>query len=148
MMGFVREHVAQHLRANRPRLSPAVSVKLLDATSANAERFTEHLLATSGALGQSHTGLLWRAVRTVELWRNLQVRSGKPDPLGADVVHVREDRHDGAGVAGRFGSPGRSIKMFDKDLVHAIIGGKDLDGRSAKMSVLGLTLGHGSYSST
>ena len=29
MMGFVRNHVAQHLQANRPRPSPAVSAKLL-----------------------------------------------------------------------------------------------------------------------
>src|SRR6266568_3090976 len=31
MMGFVRKHVAQHFQANRPRPSPAVSAKLLDA---------------------------------------------------------------------------------------------------------------------
>src|SRR5208337_4727231 len=38
MVGFVREHVAQHFHANRPRLSPAVSAKLLDAAPAAAER--------------------------------------------------------------------------------------------------------------
>src|SRR2546425_8028123 len=31
MVGFVRKHVAQHFQANRPRPSPAVSAKLLDA---------------------------------------------------------------------------------------------------------------------
>src|SRR5947199_10306769 len=37
------------------------------------------------------------------------------------------------------------VKMFDKNLVHAIIGGKDLDCRSAELSVdLVLTRGHGS----
>src|SRR5213079_1349048 len=37
------------------------------------------------------------------------------------------------------------VKMFDKNLVHAIIGGKDLDCGSAELSVnLGLTRGHGS----
>jgi hypothetical protein len=75
MVGFVREHVAQHFRANRPRPSPAVSVKLLDAAAATPERFSEHLRATSGALGQSRTGLFRRAVRAVELSRNRQVRS-------------------------------------------------------------------------
>jgi hypothetical protein len=60
-------------------------------------------------------------------------------------VHVREDRRNGAGLAGRFGSPGGSVKMFDKNLVHAIIGGKDLDCGSAELSVnLVLTRGHGS----
>ena len=155
MVGFVRKHIAQHFRANRPRLSPAVSAKLLDAAPTTAERFSEHLRAASGALSQSRTGLLRRAMRAVELWWNLQVRSGKPDPLGADIVHVREDRRNGAdpffaGVfAGRFGcrfrSPGGRVKMFDENLVDAIVGGKDLDCGSAELSVsLGLTRGHGS----
>jgi hypothetical protein len=145
MVGFVRKHVAQHFRANRPRPSPTVSAKLLDAAPTIAERFREHLGAASGALGQSRTGLLRRAVCAVELSWNLQVRSCKPDPLAADIVHVREDRRNGAGLVGRFGSPGGRVKMFDKNLVHAIIGGKDLDCGSAELSVnLGWTRGHGS----
>ena len=145
MVGFVRKHVAQHFRANRPRRSPAVSAKLLDAAPATAERFGEHLRTAGGALGQPRTGLPRRAVRAVELSWNLQVRSCKPDPLGADIVHVREDRRNGAGLAGRSGSPGGGVKMFDENLVHAIINGKDLDCGSAELSVnLVLTRGHGS----
>src|SRR5207244_411601 len=155
MVGFVRKHVAQHFQANRPRPSPAISTKLLDASPTTAERFSEHLRAASGALRQSRTGLLRRAVRAVELSWNLQMRSGKPDPLGADIVHVREDRRNGADLAGRFGAPGSRVKMFDKHLVHAIIGGKDLDCGSAQFRVnlprvnlsrvnLRLTRGHGS----
>ena len=73
------------------------------------------------------------------------MRSSKPDPLAADIVHVREDRRNRADLAGRFGSPGGRIKMFDKNLVHAIIGGKDLDCGSAELSVnLELTRAHGS----
>src|SRR5438309_6782227 len=99
MVGFVRKHVAQHFQANRPWPSPAVSAKLLDAlVFTTAERFREHLRAASGALGQSRTGLLWRAARAVELCWNLQMRSCKPDPLAADIVHVREDRCNSAGV--------------------------------------------------
>ena len=75
MVGFVRKHVAQHFHANRPRPGPAVSVKLLDAAPTTAERFREHLRAASRALGQSRTGLLRHAVRSVELSWNLQVRS-------------------------------------------------------------------------
>src|ERR1700675_5094775 len=127
MVGFVRKHVAQHFQANRPRLSPAVSQKLLDAASTTAERFSEHLRAASGALGQSRTGLLRRAMRAVELCWNFQVRSCKPDPLAADIMHVREYRRNGAGLARRFGSPGGGVKTFDKNLVYAIVGGKDLD---------------------
>jgi hypothetical protein len=148
MMGFVRKHVAQlaqHFQANRPRLSPAVSAKLLDEAPTTAERLSEHLRAASGALDQSRTGLLRRAVRAIELSWNLQVRSCKPDPLGADIVHVREDSRNGAGLAGRFGSPGGRVKVFDKNLVYAIIGGKDLDCGSADLSVnLVLTRGHNS----
>src|SRR5882757_4114301 len=155
MVGFVREHVAQHLQANPPRRSPAVSAKLLDAAPILAQRFNEHLRAASCAVGQSGTGLLRCTVGAVELWGNLEVWSGKPDPLGADIVHVREDRRDsscpagGAGVAGRFGwrfrSPGGRVKMFDKKLVHAIICGKDLERSSTELSVnLGLTRRHGS----
>src|SRR5712692_8639972 len=150
MVRFVSKHVAQHFQANRPGPGPAVSAKLLDAAPATAERFSEHLRAASGALGQSRTGLLRRAVRAVELSWNLQVRSCKPDPLGADIVHVREDRRNGADLPGRFGSPGAKVKMFDKNLVHPLIGGKDLDGGSAQLRVnllsvhLRLTRGHGS----
>jgi hypothetical protein len=81
----------------------------------------------------------------VELSWNLQVRRCKPDPLRADIVKVREDRRDGADLAGRFGFPGRRVKMFDKHLVHALIGGKDLHCGSAEFRVnLVLTRGHGS----
>jgi hypothetical protein len=144
MVGFVTKHVAQHLRADRPGLSPAVSAKHLHAALAT-ERFIEHLLAASGALGQSRAGLPRRAVRAVELWWNLQVRSRKPDPLAADIVHVGEDRRNGADLAWRFRSPGARIKMFDEKLVDAIVGGKDLDRASAVLSVNPvLTRGHGS----
>src|SRR5208283_42150 len=59
MMGFVRNHVAQHFHANRPRLSPTVSEKLPNA--ATVERFPQHLRAASGALRQSRAGLPRRA---------------------------------------------------------------------------------------
>jgi hypothetical protein len=145
MVGFVRKHVAQDFHANRPRPGPAVSAKLLDAAPTAAERFRQHLRAASRALGQSRTGLLRRAVRTVELSRNLQVRGCKPDPLAAYIVHVREDRRNGAALAGRFGSPSGRVKMFDKNLVDAIVGGKYLNRASAELSVnLVSTRGHGS----
>ena len=58
---------------------------------------------------------------------------------------MSEDRRNAADLAGRFGSPGGRVKMFDKHLVHALIGRKDPDCGSAELSVnLGLTRGHGS----
>src|ERR1700738_2327159 len=152
MVGFMRNHVAQHFRADRPWLSPALSAKLRDAAPTTAQRFSKHLRAARGALGQSRAGLLRRAVRAVELSRNLQVRSCKPDPLGADIVHVRKDRRDGADLAGRFGSPRARVELFDENLVHAFISGKDQDRISAHLSAkasvklsvnLLLTRGHG-----
>jgi len=150
MMGLMRKHVAKHFHTSRPGLSPAVSAKHLNPSARIAERFSEHLRAESGTLCQSRAGLLRRAVCTVELWWNLQVRSCKPDPLGADIVHVREDRRNRANpgstsTASWFGYPHAGVKMFDKNLVHAIIGGKDLHCGSAELSVnLVLTRGHGS----
>jgi hypothetical protein len=137
MVGFMRKHVAQHFRASLPGLGPAISQKLLDAAFATAERFSKHLCAASSALGQASTGLPRRAARSVELRWNLQVWSGKPDPLGSDVVHVREDGgySPGADLAGWFGSPGGRVKLFDKYLVDAIIGGKDLDCGPAELCV-------------
>ena len=71
MVGFVGEHVAEHLWANGPWGCPAVSAKVLDAaidlSAAAAERFGEHFGAESGALGQCCTSLLRGAVRAVEL---------------------------------------------------------------------------------
>jgi hypothetical protein len=149
MVGFVSKHVAQHFHANRPRPTPAVSAKGLDATPNTAERFSEHLCAASGALRQSDADLLPCATGAVELPWNLQVRSGKPDPLAADIVHVGKYRRNAARVAGRFGSPDSRVEMFDKNLVHAIIGGKDLHCGSADLSmnlrltISVLTPGHG-----
>jgi len=149
MVGFVRKHVAEHFRASRPGAGPAVSEKFLDAAGIAVERFREHFLAASGALGQSRASLLRCAARAVELWRNLQVRSCKPNPLGADIVHVRKDRDNVADSTGRFGTPNGRVKMFDENLVDAIVDGKDLDGGSGEMRVnvlrvnLGLTRGHG-----
>jgi len=79
-------------------------------------------------------------MRTGKLPWNLQVWSSKPDPLAADIVHVREDRRNRAGLAGRFGSPGARVKMLDNDLVHALIGGKDLDCGPAQLRVNLLSL--------
>ena len=56
------------------------------------------------------------------------MRSGKPDPLRANVVHVREDRRDGTHLPRRFGCPRGRIEMLDQHLVHSIVRGEDADG--------------------
>jgi hypothetical protein len=150
MVGFVRKHVAEHLHARRPGLGPAVSEKLPDAALTVTERFGEHFFAASGALSQSSAGLPRRAVCTVELSRNLQVRSRKPDPLATHIVQVREDGHNGTGLAGRLGAPRGRVKVLDNYLVHAVVDGKYLDCSLAELRLnLGwtnilLTRGHSS----
>jgi len=65
---FVRQHVAQHFRSDRPGSGPTVSAKFFDVAGA-AERIREHLLAPSGTLGQSRSRLTPRAVSAFKpLW--------------------------------------------------------------------------------
>jgi hypothetical protein len=143
MVSFVTKHVTQHFWAGGPGPSPAIPAKLFDL-SATAERFCEHLGAASGAFRQPRARLLLCAAGTLELSYNFQVRSCKPDPLGADIVDVGKNRCDRANLAWRFRCPCRWVKMRDKDLVHALIGGEDLHGGSAQLSLkLGLWSTHG-----
>ena len=73
------------------------------------------------------------------------MRRGKPDPLGADIVHVSENRRNRASIAGRLRVPDDRVKMFDEKLVHAIVCGKDLDRGSTELSVnLSWSRRHGS----
>jgi hypothetical protein len=136
VVGFVGKHVAQHFRAGGPRLGPAVAEKFLDLALA-AESFSEHVGAAGGAFGESRAGLLWCAVRAIELGGNFQMRSGEPDPLAADIVHVGEDGGDVAHVAERFycglRSPCGRVQMFDYKLVHSFVRGKDLEGGLGKI---------------
>ncbi len=113
MVGFVGKHVAEHFNAHGPRGGEAVPGELFDMAATGAKGFSEHLDAAGGALRQSRTRLLRGAVGTVELRWNLEVRRGEPDPLAADVVHVGEDRGDGADVAARFGFPRGRVEVFD-----------------------------------
>src|SRR6185437_16158886 len=63
------------------------------------------------------------------------MRSGQPDPLGANIVHVRENRRNGPDAAGRLRSPGGRIKMLDKELIQALVRGKDPGCAPAKFNV-------------
>ena len=144
MVGFVRNHVAQHFRANRPRASPAVPEKFPDAAFATIERLGEHLLAARGALGQSSAGRPRRAGRPMELAWNFQVRSCEPDPLAAHVVHMREDRSNRPSLSEGLGLPCERVKMLDEHVVHAIVDGENLRCGLAEWSVhFVLTRGHG-----
>jgi len=57
---------------------------------------------------------------------------------------MREDGRNAAGLAGRFGSPGARVEVFDNNLVYAIVSGKDPDRGSGELRVaLMLTRAHG-----
>ena len=145
MVGFVGDHVAQHLRANRPRFCPAVSEELFHP--AIAQRFSKHLSASSGALGQCPAGLLRRAPSAVELGWNRQMRRCQPDPFGSYIVHVGEDCGDGAHTPGWFDwqlrIPGSRVKMLKDNLVHPLVYGEDLHHGEAELRTISAwTRGH------
>ena len=48
---------------------------------------------------------------------------------------MREDGRNAAGLAGRFGSPGARVEVFDNNLVYAIVSSKDPDRGSGELSV-------------
>ena len=71
--------------------------------------------------------------------------SCKPDPLSADIVHVRKDRRNRTNLAVWFRLPNGSVKMLDKEMIHPIIGSKDLCCGLAELAVnLVLACGQGS----
>jgi hypothetical protein len=58
---------------------------------------------------------------------------------------MREDRRNRPNIAGRFGSPRGSLKMFEKNLVYAIVHRKNPGCGTAELSLnLVSTLRHGS----
>lgn len=73
------------------------------------------------------------------------MRSREPDPLGADIVHMREDGRYGADIADRFGSPRVRVKVLQKVLVDVVCSSKEIHCGSSELSVnLESTRGHGS----
>jgi hypothetical protein len=135
MVGLVRNHVAEHFRANLPWLRPAVPEKFLDGVFRVVEGVSQHLCAASGTLSQCRTSLPRRATHAVQLCRNFQVRSGKPDPFAADIVHVGENHRDAASLPGRLGTPHGEVEIFDENLINAIVGGENLDGGTGELIV-------------
>jgi hypothetical protein len=144
MVSLMSNHVTQHLHANRPGLCPTISSKAID-TPTTPECLTKHLLTPNRALRQSRTRLILRTVRAIQQRRNLQVRSRKPHPLAANIVHMRKDRRNAPNLTGRLRPPRARVKMLDKTLVHSIISSKHLNRSPIKLSV-NLLLAHGSAS--
>ena len=159
MVGFVGQHVAEHFNADRPGRRQAVASKDFDAGLVIGlpcpEGFGKHLRAARGALGQSRAGLLRCAGRAVELCWDSEMRSGEPDPLAANVMHVGEDGGDGPGlvrpragqfrreIGWRFCFPGRRVQVLNQELVHAVVGGEHLNCGSAELRIsLGQKGGH------
>ncbi len=124
MVRFVRHHVTQHLHPHRPRPRPSISAKFLDSPIPS-ERLRQHFHAARPAFGQSNPRLFRRAIRTLQLWRNFQMRRGQPHPLTTDVMHVRKDRRNRSHLARRLRIPSRGIQMLDQQLVHPLIRRKD-----------------------
>src|SRR5437868_10175740 len=70
----------------------------------------------------------------VGLSRNFQMRRRKPQPLPPDIVDVGEDGSDGASFrTGEFCLPGAWIEMLEDELVHALVGGPNLERNFAEI---------------
>jgi len=142
MVGFVSKHVAQHFHADRPGPAPSIAAKLLDAARAT-ERFRQHFGAASRAFGQRRAGLARRAVAASKLSRNFQMRRGEANPLAANVMHMREDCRDAAGLipAGQLRLPRRWGQTLDQHLVDAVVEQEDTGGRDLKRGWAGFRVG-------
>lgn len=127
VVGLVGDHVAEHLGADGPRLSPSITTKGLGA-SFRIERFGEHRGTELCAYGERGAGLLRSAPGAVESRGRLEVRGGQADPFHPNVVHVGEDGRDGADLAGRPGGPDVRVEMLDEKLIEAVVDGKDPGG--------------------
>src|ERR1700722_17644894 len=109
MVRLMRNHVAQHLRTNRPGLRPSVATKFRNASAVIAKRFRQHLRAPRRTLRQPRTRLSHGAPRTVQLTWHPQMRRRKPHPLAPHVVYMRKNRHDATAPADRFRPPSSGL---------------------------------------
>ena len=127
MMGFMREHVGKHGGAPGPRSGPTVAAELLHTTVRAGEGFGEHLRGEPRAFRQRSACLALRAAGAIELSRQLEMRSGEPQPLATDVVDLGQDGSDRARVAARgLGVPGVGIEMLEDELVYVVADGVGL----------------------
>src|SRR5215467_8260232 len=112
VMCVVHDHIDEHRTASRPRLGPSVPMKMFDAAGRVSQRLGKHLRTAFGALRERRGGLLLRAPRALKRRWQLYVRSGKPQPLAANVVHMTEGVGDRArAAAGKFRAPGARIQF-------------------------------------
>ena len=74
------------------------------------------------------------------------MRSCKPDPFAANIVHVGENRCDGANSrTGRgFCPPRRGVKMLNEHLVDEVVEEEELRGRALESSAPELPVNLGS----
>ena len=94
MVGFVRQHVAQHLDAHRPRPRPSISEKLIHAAPTIAERFRvppAHVAVGCGSVGVAQQ--LLEAVgdpgaEVVYAWRSFEAYPYLSDLAGVASVRV------------------------------------------------------------
>jgi hypothetical protein len=133
MVRIMQNHVRKHGRAPGPRLGPTIPNELPDANRPS-QGFGQHLRAAFGAFHQRGTDLTLRAAGSIKLRGQLEMRRGKPQPLPANVVHMRKDRRDGAHVsAGRFCPPGAGMQTLDDKLIHLVVYGVGFQQRLAKI---------------
>jgi len=122
VMGVMGNHVGEHGNARRPWPGPAIAQKTLPAAPGSSQSFREHLGAAFATFGQRISCLFLGAAAALKRRWELEVWSGEPEPLAANVVDVREDGGDGATFVARpLRLPRARVELLQKKLVHSIV---------------------------
>jgi hypothetical protein len=135
VMGIVRDHIRKHCRSCGPRSGPTIAPELAD-TAVWPERFAKHLCAAQGTFCQCDSCLLLGTAGAVELCRQLEMWGGEPEPLAANVVHVREYRGNCAHIAPEsLCPPSLRMEVLENELIHLVVDDVAFRERSEKLSV-------------
>jgi hypothetical protein len=128
MVRVMGNHVGEHSWARTPGPCPAIAKKNVNPAFRARLGFEKHLAAARGAVSQRSSGLLLRASASVQESRYFQVRSRQPQPLTADIVHMRKDPGNRAYAPARGLRPPRPrVEVLQDELVHEIIHGVGLN---------------------
>jgi len=115
--GFVRKAYSTAFPGQPAKAEPSRLCETSRRGPHNRRALQRASRAASGALGQSRTGLLRRAVRAVSCGGTFRCGAVSLTHLVRTLCMCVKIARDGAGLAGRFGSPCGRVKMFDQNLV-------------------------------
>lgn len=134
VMSIVDDHVSNHGDSRGPRSGPPVAEEFFDSSLRRVQRLFEQLRAAPCAFSQRSSRLTLRAACAIEFSGQLNMRRGEPQPLAPDIMHMSEDRRDGARITtGRLRPPGAGIQVLEDELIHPLINGVVFQQRLTKI---------------